>query len=207
MKPVPPPDRGEQATLPRPPLRLEVAAGIHGAMLLARGRPEGVLLASPSGEGAWRSCIALLICLPAVMALTLFTWGQDGWPAEGLLAGLAVQVIRLVLSWAGFLLMTEPLVAMTGRAKLWPRFVSAFNWSQVAQYLVLVVALILPRQLGLPTFIVEAAAIIGLGYTLWLEWFVTRWALQVNGGQAAALVGADFAIGILVGRIVDLLGS
>lgn len=207
MRPVPPPERGEPAVVPRLPLRFEIAAGIHGALLLARGRPEGVLLASPSSEGAWRSSIALLICLPAVMALSLFTWGSEGWPAGGILAAVAGQIIRLVLSWAGFLLMTEPLVAMTGRAKLWPRFVSTYNWSQVAQYLALLVTLVLPGQLGLPLFMVEALAIVGLGYTIWLEWFATRWSLQLNGGQAAALVGADFALGILVGRIVDLIGG
>ena len=200
---TPDPWQPRPAGAPRPSLRFEIAAGIHGALMLARGRPEGVLLAAKTGEGAWRACIALVICLPASLAMTFFAWANGGWPAEGVAGGLAREMVRILVTWAGFLLMSERLAFMIGRGVLWPRFVSAWNWSQVPQYLALIVMLILPRQLGLPEVFSETLALVGIGYVIWLEWFATRWALQITGLQAAALVGADFAMTLIVGRILD----
>lgn len=193
--------------LPPLPLRQEIAVGIHGALLLARGRPEGVLLASPAGAGAWRSSVVALICLPAMMAMTFFGWAQDGWPAQGVGRALGVELLRYVIGWAAFLLMSEPLAAMAGRSGLWPRFVSAWNWSQVPQYLALILTLMLPARLGLPPVILQALGLVGIGYAIWLEWYVTRWALQVSRPAAAAFVVADLALTILISRLFAAFGG
>ena len=49
--------------------------------------------------------------------------------------------------------------------------------------------------------------IAGLGYAVWLEWFVTRHALGVDGMRAAALVGVDLAIGLFLGGLIGSLSA
>jgi hypothetical protein len=181
------------APLPRPPLRLEISAGLQGAALLGRAQPQGLLLMAGTPAGAWRSCWAALVCLPAFLALR-----ADDPPLRGVLGALLQDIVLFTLGWFGFLVMSERLVAMMGRAALWPRFVAAWNWSNVVQYGAMLVTLLLPAHLGAPPLVTQTLALVGLGYAIWLEWFVTRWALQATRLQATALVGADLALGMLV---------
>jgi hypothetical protein len=55
---------------------------------------------------------------------------------------------------------------------------------------------------------VQVLTLLGIAYALWLEWFVTRHALGVDGGKAAAVVGLDLALGLfLAGLIRNLSGG
>ncbi len=182
----------------RPPLSGVIAAGLQGALLLARGRPEGMAGFETTPAGALRSFWAAALCLPAFLALKLLAWGIGGAPSQGVLKPLVAELISYVCAWVGFALASQPVAQAAGRMALWPRFIAAWNWGNVVQYLVLL-AMTVPSLLGVPPMVAHGLGLAGFGYALWLEWFIARAALQVGGGVAFAFVVIDLAIGIFLG--------
>jgi hypothetical protein len=192
---------------PRPlALRLTIEAGLRGALLLARGRTDGLLLIDGSPAGAGRSFWAAAICLPAFFALRFLAWSETGGPELGLLRGIVVELIGYACAWAAFALLSLPLTEAAGRGEEWPRFVAAWNWTNIVQYLVML-ALTLPGELGLPPLLAHGLGLAGIGYALWLEWFTARAALRIAGGMAAAFVVLDLALGLAIGGIVGRLSG
>jgi hypothetical protein len=175
--------------------------GLAGAFLLGRGRPEGLALMEDTPEGAWRSFFAGVICLPAFLAIRFFAWASLGGPEGGLLRPLAAEVIGYAIAWVAFALISLPMVQSWGRTPDWPRFIAAWNWTNIVQYLVLL-ALALPAALGVPNGIAQLLTLLGLAYAVWLEWFVARTALRLDGARCAALVGADLALGLFLGGLI-----
>jgi hypothetical protein len=157
-------------------------------------------------EGAWRSFFAAVICLPAFLALNLFAWGSSGVPEGGLGRSLAAEVIGYVAAWAGFALASLVVARSWGRGGAWLRFICAWNWTNVVQYLVLL-ALVVPGGLALPGWIAQGFVLAGLGYAAWLEWFATRHALEVAPWQAAFLVALDLLVGYAVWRLVESMSG
>ena len=120
---------------------------------------------------------------------------------------MAAELIGYAVAWAGFALASLPLAEMQGRRADWPRFIAAWNWANVVQYLVLI-ALTVPAAFGLPDAIAQGLGLAALGYALWLEWFVAKSALRLAGGAAAVFVRAGPAAGIFIGGFVGrLLGG
>jgi len=188
-----------------PQLRDIIAVSLAGAVLLGRGRPDGLLLIEDTPEGAWRSFLAAFICLPAFLALRFFAWASFGMP-DGLGRALFAEVTGYAIAWVAFALVSLQLAGFWGRAAEWPRFIAAWNWTNVVQYLVLL-ALAVPAMLGLPQAFGQLLTLAGLAYAVWLEWFVARNALGVTGGQAAALVGVDLALGLFLGGLIRTLAD
>lgn len=152
-------------------------------------------------RGAWRSFVAALICLPAFLALRFFGWAQLGAPEDALLRPLAAEVIGYAAGWTAFAIASLPLARVWGREAQWPHFLSAWNWTNVVQYLVLL-ALTVPAAIGLPDWAAQGLIFAGLGYAIWLEWFTVRHALGVTPLRAAAMVGLDLAIGLFMSGFV-----
>jgi hypothetical protein len=190
-----------------PSMRDVIVAGIAGALLLARAKPQGVALFETTPDGAWRSFAAALICLPALLAIRFLAWASFGAPEGGVLRALIAETTAYAIAWAGFALLSLPLAQAWGQAAAWPRFIAAWNWTNIVQY-GLMLALTVPAALGLPPSVVQVLTLLGISYALWLEWFVTRHALGVDGGKAAAVVGLDLALGLfLAGLIRNLSGG
>jgi hypothetical protein len=181
-----------------------IEAGLRGALLLARGRPDGLLLIDTSLAGAARSFWAAAVCLPGFLALRLLAWAETGGPGSGVGHGLAAELLGYACSWAGFALAALPLAEATGRRAEWPQFIAAWNWANVVQYLVLL-ALTVPAALGLPPLLAHGLGLAALGYALWLEWFVAKTALRVSSGRATAFVVLDLVLGIFIGGLVGRL--
>ena len=93
-----------------------------------------------------------------------------------------------------------------GRRRHWPQFIAAWNYTNVVQYLVLLL-LTLPTAAGLSGTLGNALGLVAVGYALWLEWFVTREALHVGGGRAAGVVLLDLVIGLFVGGLVTRMSG
>jgi hypothetical protein len=186
-------------------MRLVVAAGLHGAFRLARGRADGLVFVESTPEGALRSFWAAAICLPAYLALRLFGWASGGGPAGGSVGrALVVELIGYGIGWVAFALASRPVAEALGRLADWPRFVAAWNWSNVVQHLAMLGAAV-PAALGLPGAATDALGLVVVGYALWLEWFVAREALRVTGGRAAAFVVLDVALALFLhGLLVRL---
>lgn len=159
-----------------------------------------------TAEGAWRSFAAAFVCLPAFLAMRLFAWAEVGAPPGGVARALAAELIGYTLAWVGFALVSLALVGSWGRGNAWPRFIAAWNWTNVVQYLVLL-ALAIPGLLGAPAGVAGALTLIGLGYAVWLEWFVARHALGVDGARAAVLVAVDLALGLFLSGLIRTLSG
>lgn len=192
--------------MPPPPLRFVAVAGMLGALMLARGRPAGLALIEDTPEGAWRSFAAGVICLPAFLALRFFAWAEAGLPSDDLLRPVLAETLGLACAWAGFALASMPLAMVWGRGAAWPRFLAAWNWSNVVQYMVLLAVAVL-TTLPLPPLVGPALMLAGLGYALWIEWFVVRHALGVDGKRAAAMVALDLSLGLFIGGVVQSLAG
>jgi hypothetical protein len=168
-----------------------IASGMHAAFLLARGRPEGLHYADSDLAGATRSFWAIAVALPAFICLRLLSGNGGVVPAHD----FALDLLSYVIGWIGFALLSRPVVEAMGAAPHWPRFIVVWNWCNVVQYLLLVVASV-PRLLGAPGVVQQAVALIAIGWALWLEWFAIKLALEVSTLAALGLLGLDLSIGL-----------
>jgi hypothetical protein len=173
-----------------------ISSGLHGALMLARGRAEGLRYVEEDMAGAARSFSAMAICIPAFVCLRLIAWGEPGLaprPAHG----FAADLLSYVIGWCGFAVLSHRLVGTMGLASRWPRFIAVWNWCNVIQYLLLVVFSI-PGLLGAPALLGQSAQLFALGWALWLEWFAFRLTLEIRAIAAIGLVMLDVAIGVFL---------
>lgn len=189
---------------PEPPLRLAITAGLLGALLLGRGRAEGLALMETTPAGALRSFAAAAICLPAFLGLRLVGWATMATPPDGLLRPLAAELTGYVYGWVLFVLVCLPVIATWGRAALWPRFVVAWNWISVVQYLVQI-GLAAVLLIGPPSILAQGLTLAVIGYSLWLEWFMARAVLGISGARATGLVVMDLSLGLFIAGFVQRL--
>lgn len=185
-----------------------MSTALHGAFLLARGRPDGLLLiaAPPEAEiaAAARSFWAMAVCLPGFLCLRLLDPAAEGASPDPA-AGLILDLMGYVIGWVGFALLSHRLAGTLGRAALWPRFIAVWNWCNVVQYLMLVTAG-LASLLALPDLLLQTVWLMATGWALWLEWYATRLALALPGAPALALVGIDFSLGLLLAGVIGTAG-
>jgi hypothetical protein len=168
-----------------------IASGMHAAFLLARGRPDGLQYADSDVAGAARSFWAIAVALPAFICLRLLSGNAGPVPAHD----FALDLLSYIIGWIGFALLSRPVVEAMGCAPRWPRFIVVWNWCNVIQYLLLVLAAV-PGLLGAPALVQETVSLIAIGWALWLEWFAIRLALEVSTLPAIGLVGLDLSIGL-----------
>jgi hypothetical protein len=180
-------------------LATAVTSGLYGALLLARGRAEGVGYVEADMAGAARSFWAAAICLPALVCLRLIAWLGDGLPPHAAHV-FALDLLSYGIGWCGFAVLSRRLVGAMGLAERWPRYIALWNWCNVVQYLLLVVFSI-PGLLGVPALLDQSAQLFGLGWALWLEWFAFRLTLGIGIVPAAGLVALDVAIGVLLAAV------
>lgn len=176
------------------------ANGLRAALLLARGRVEGLDLVTADSTAeqfamARHSFAAMALCVPAFVVVQLLAAAAAG--AAPTVAGLLRELAAFVLGWLGFALLSHRLASLLGRAVLWPRFITLWNWCNLIQYLMLLASLV-PGLIGLPGWIGQTVWIVAIGWALWLEWSATRLGLGITGAQAAAVVAADMLLGIVL---------
>ena len=165
--------------------------------MLARGKPAGMYFFDGSPTETMRSFWAGAICWPMFFALGLITGVNEG-PGEWL-----VEAVGFVVGWVGFALASQMMAKLAGREAAWPKFIAAWNWSNIPQYAALVLlsapGVLLPNGFG------QVLALVAVGYALWLGWFVTKNALGIPGASAVMFVLLDVAIGLFVQGIVGRL--
>lgn len=186
---------------------MSLPSGLQAALMLARGRPAGLglLVAEPDAamQLATRSFWALPVALPGFVALHMIDWLLSGRVAGGRGFGhdFAADLLGFVIGWVGFCLLSHRIAARSGRAALWPRYIAAWNWCNVLQYMMLVAAS-LPALLGLPDWIVQTSWLVATGWALWLEYFAARLALQLSRRFAVGMVALDFGLGVAIALVM-----
>lgn len=185
-----------------------IAAGLQGALLLARGRPDGITRVPPGQAGAARSFWAGALCLPSLVVLRLADWVGGGWPATPAAGAhmVGLQLLGTAIGWLGFALASRPLARAMGREARWPLFLAAWNWCNVVQS-VLWVAAVMPDLLGAPAPVGQVVAVVATGWALWLEWYAARLSLQVGGMAATGMVALDAVISLAASAMVVALGG
>ncbi len=182
-----------------------VGDGLQAALLLARGRADGLAVLSARDEPALatasRSFWAAAFCLPAFICLQLIDLSQAA-PLPHAAHSFALQLLGYGIGWAAFALVSRGIAIGIGKEAAWPRFIAAWNWCNVVQYLLLVAAS-LPPLLGLPDFLGQSSWLIASGWALWLEWYATKLALGVTGIQAFGFVALDEAMGIALLAVIQ----
>lgn len=167
------------------------AAGLQGALLLARGRAEGAALIEPGAQGARRSFWALAASLPILVLLHV----ADGPAPDStpLLSSLAASVV----GWLGFAVLSHRGAAALGAGERWFGFIAAWNWCSVVQQ-ALVAAGLLVGLSGVPAPVPLVALLVTTGWAIWLEWYAARVTLGVGGVAAAGIVLFDYAVNLVV---------
>ncbi len=182
-----------------------VAAGIQAALLLARGRPDGLALLDHAGEAGRRAASAsfwaMALAMPGFVALHVMDWVIGGEPS-GVGRAFAQDAMGFVIGWLAFAVLSHRLAVVSGRAALWPVFITAWNWCNVVQYLLLVAAT-LPSLLGLPAFVGQICWLVAIFWALWLEYFTIRLALALPRPAALAMVALDFGLGIAIAVVFE----
>jgi hypothetical protein len=186
----------------KPGLRLwaqEIAFSARGIAMLTFGRAEGARVFGNDLAATRRSFITALFALPIFLLFHYLDWLAGTGPLEGNHA-LILDLLSYPISWAGYALIALPLLRMLGLETAWPRFIAAWNWSNLAQYVLLMLTS-LPLLAHAPSIVSETSALVGYGWALWLEWWTARLVLNLPGSGAALLVLADVGFSAIVSLI------
>jgi hypothetical protein len=181
-----------------------VSAGIHGALLLARGRPDGVELVEADQTAAIRSFWSIPLCLPAVVCLKLLDWVATGIPAHVPLV-LGRYLMLFLVGWLLFVWISHHMAGVLNKQSLWPRFIAIWSYCSVIEN-TLVALGGLPGALGAPSIVDQASQLVTFGWALWLEWYAIRLSLQVGALTAVVFLAVDFSIGVFMVAMGALSG-
>lgn len=181
-----------------------MGTGLHAALLLARGRADGIRLVESDMQGATRSFWSMAVCVPTVIALRLMAWAGPGLPANASRI-LGRDLLIFLAGWLLYAVVTYYLAPRFGRGERWPLFIAAWNWCNVVENVLLVFGGI-PALLGAPHVIDQVAQLVTMGWALWVEWYAARIALGVGPLSALWLVLLDQTIGLLLAMVGLVLG-
>lgn len=180
-----------------------VSAGLRGALLLARGHPEGLRLVDHGDTGVARSFWAIPLSLPAIVCLKLLAWVPSGLPANAPLA-LGRYLLLFLVGWLAFVVISHHLAGLLDRRARWPRLVAVWSYCSVIENTLFALGT-LPGALGAPPPLAELCEVVTLGWALWLDWYAIRLALDVSALAAGALLAVDVGIGLAMGVLVATL--
>ena len=177
----------------------EVVTGGRAIAMLTVGQADGVRAFTNDIAVTRRSFVTAIFSLPIFVMFHVLDWlaGVGSIDPPRL---MVIDLLTFPISWAGFALISIPLVRMLGAEQQWPRYITAWNWSNLAQYVLLFVTS-LPAVLHVPPIASETCALVGYGWALWLEWFVTRLVLNLSPTAAALLVAVDVGFSAIVSLV------
>jgi hypothetical protein len=174
----------------------EIALGGRGIAMLTVGRADGIRAFTNDIAVTRRSFVTAIIALPIFVMFHVLDWAAGVSPVDPPHL-MVLDLLTFPISWAGFALISIPLVKMLGAEPQWPRYITAWNWSNLAQYVLLFITSV-PVVLHAPAIASETCALVGYGWALWLEWYVTRLVLNLSPTAAALLVAVDVGFSAIV---------
>jgi hypothetical protein len=181
-----------------------VASGVQGALLLARGRREGIERVESDQTAVIRSFWAIPLSLPSVVCLQLLEWLATGVPANVPIA-LGRYLMLFLIGWLTFVWVSHHLAARLQRQVQWPRFIAIWAYCSIVENTLVAIGA-LPGALGAPAILDQASQLIMMGWALWLEWYAIRLSLQVGPLIAVLLLLIDFIIGTFLSGLGTLAG-
>lgn len=182
------------------PSARDVLSALYGVYRLARLDPSGLDFFDHTPAGFWRSFFAAVIIAPFYLALLSLRYSGMTAPVDPL-RFIAIETIAYVIAWVAFPLVMASLVKTIDRDEHYIRYIVAYNWAAVLQN-----GLYLPIAfLATTGVLAEASAnllgLFAIALIVFFTWFITRTALEVQAGMAAAIVGLDFMLSILINTV------
>jgi hypothetical protein len=185
--------------------RHEVSTSLHGAWLLARLDRSGLALFDRSESGFWHSFTAALLVYPAFLILLGLRIEDAEWASSGVVRILLVETIGYVIAWTAFPLIMLPVTRFLVRETNWLGFIVVYNWSQVLQNGLSLLATILVGSGVFPAPLANGIALAAFVAALLYEWFVSRVALDTGAAGATMIVLVDLVLSELIIRVADAL--
>lgn len=186
-------------------LRQEVDDALIGTWRLARLDRGAMRWFNHSVPGVWRSFLAAAICYPGFLLLLWTRLAPDDIAHAGWLRILLIESIGYVIGWTAYPLLALPFCRWLAPEDRALGFVTAYNWSQVLQTLLLVAVTVITL---LPHVSLEAGALLEIaayGLLLVYEWFIAWIALGQSGLAATALVLLDVVLGAFLSLLTQSL--
>ncbi len=178
----------------------ETSAALRGLWRLARLDRGGLALFDRSAAGFWRSYTAYLIAYPGSLAIAIMQARDDGPGAARLIAETLGYVIVATL----FPLVATWLTRLLGRGERLFDYLVPYNWSIVIQvYLALAWFTLLMPDLESGRGLVLLANVALMSALMLFQGVIARIGLDIQAGQAAAIVLIDGLLSILVQSWAD----
>lgn len=178
----------------------EIAAGVTGALRLARRDPGGLACFDSSPHGFWRSFWVAALVAPAFLILDLLSGGLT---AETTFRQIAIKLIGYVIDWTAFPVIMITIADSLGKWPVYTRYIVAYNWSAVVQMSVLlpvaILAVAAPSHATM--LIAQAVTVVMLVYRA----YVAHVGLAVGFGTAAGIVLLDVLLAGLLRAVTDRL--
>jgi hypothetical protein len=176
----------------------EIRLALLGTLRLARGDRSGLSFFDRSLDGFWRSFRAAVIAYPLYLILLSMRLTVGEWERSGGLLIITVETIAYVIAWTAFPLVMLVITQRIGRPHRFFDFMVPYNWSQVPQSALFVLAGFESESgvLGAePSQAIQIAAAVAV---LVYEWFIARIALDTTALAAMFIVFVDLLLGVLI---------
>ena len=169
----------------------------YGAYRLAWFDAGGMRYFDASIDGFWRSFFAAVLIAPFYL---IYQWLRFLVEASGgdAFRYACVETITYVIAWVLFPLVMISLARFIEREQQYLGYMVAYNWAAVLQNALIMpvgmVAMIGGPEVGPVDFLSLVAFVAVVVYT----WFITRTALNIDGGTAVTIVALDFLLGLFL---------
>ena len=180
----------------RAPLE-EIVNSLFGSLRLACGDKNGMNYFNTSHLGFWRSFTAAIIVAP-IFALLLSVRYAVSSNDVNLFRFVLIYAIAYIIGWVAFPIIINYVTDVLGHGKKFVRYIIIYNWASLLQnFIYLPFAILVEAQLIHGT----AASIIGLcllSLVFLYTAFITKTALEVSNGIAAAIIVFDLILSVII---------
>lgn len=183
----------------------DIANALRGAWRLAHFDRAGLALFEHDERAFWRSFLAALITYPALIVFLLLGAGEADAASIDWTRVFLVETIAYVIGWTAFPLLMLPVTRFLGREAQWLDFIIVYNWSQILQNGVLVIAVALSviglAPGSLPGGLIYLAYVFAFAY----ESFIARIVLDIPWPAVGMIVLVDLALARLISLTAESL--
>ena len=182
----------------------EIAGALYGSLRLAFGDKNGMSYFNTTHLGFWRSFTAAIIVAPIFILLLNVRYIVSDSDIN-LFRFISIYATAYVIGWMVFPLIINYITGMLGNGERFVGYIVIYNWASVLQnFIYLPFAILVEAHLIYGT----TAAIIGLcllGLVFLYTSFITKTALEVSNGIAAAIVVLDLILSIIISATTQKL--
>jgi len=177
-----------------------ISEHIHGAVHLALRRPRAAQAFANTPESVWYSFAAAFIALPLFLATLVFRYGD-----EFSLMRAVADLGPYAVGWLLFPVVMLRVAPAMQRGQYYCRYISAVNWCALVEFGVMTLFVMLEGAGLVPEGIARLLFFAVIFWVLTYQYFVARTLLEVEGAQAAMIVGLRMVLDIAVVAVSEIL--